>query len=225
MREKACACERYDYRETLRANSGASPSPCSWGCCFSSSTAWWTPSSWVRPLGVDALAAVGFHLGHQLHDQRPSSSGVCTGFAHSGRPAVRGPGDYADMRRFVANAGWLCVLFATVMTAVVSLLTRNILVFMRTPENIIDGAYHYILFIFLGIPATFPLQPAGRDYPLPGRLPDARVLSDPLQPLKYRAGSALHRRAAHGRGRSRLRHRNLPGHLGNPVLLLYAQTF
>ncbi|WP_243039324.1 MATE family efflux transporter [Mediterraneibacter gnavus] len=106
-----------------------------------------------QTLGVDALAAVGSTSAINFMING-FVIGVCTGFAI---PVAQrfGAGDYADMRRFVANAGWLCVLFATVMTAVVSLLTRNILVFMRTPENIIDGAYHYILFIFLGIPATF----------------------------------------------------------------------
>ena len=41
------------------------------------------------------------------------------------------------------------------MTVIVCLMTRQILVWMQTPDNIIDGAYSYIFFIFAGIPATY----------------------------------------------------------------------
>ena len=34
-------------------------------------------------------------------------------------------------------------------------MTRQILVWMQTPDNIIDGAYSYIFFVFAGIPATY----------------------------------------------------------------------
>ena len=56
------------------------------------------------------------------------------------------------MRRFVANAGWIASCFAVVMTVIVCLMTRQILVWMQTPDNIIDGAYSYIFFVFAGIP-------------------------------------------------------------------------
>ena len=41
------------------------------------------------------------------------------------------------------------------ITIVVSLLCRQILQVMRTPANIIDGSYSYIIIIFLGIPVVF----------------------------------------------------------------------
>ncbi len=106
-----------------------------------------------RCLGVDALASVG-STGAVNFMVNGFVIGICSGFAI---PVAQrfGAQDYKDMRRFVANAGWLSVIFAAVMTAVISLLTRNILEWMQTPENIIQGAYDYILFIFLGIPATF----------------------------------------------------------------------
>ena len=80
--------------------------------------------------------------------------GVCTGFSI---PVAQrfGAQDYKNMRRFVANAGWLASFFAVVMTVIVCLLTRQILVWMQTPDNIIDGAYSYIFFVFAGIPATY----------------------------------------------------------------------
>lgn len=104
-------------------------------------------------LGVDALASVG-STGAINFMINGFVIGVCSGFAI---PVAQkfGAKEYGDMRRFAANAGWLSLIFSAVMTVSVSLLTWNILVWMKTPENIIQGAYDYILFIFMGIPATF----------------------------------------------------------------------
>ncbi|MDD6074239.1 MAG: MATE family efflux transporter [Clostridium sp.] len=104
-------------------------------------------------LGVDALAAVG-STGAINFMINGFVMGVCAGFSI---PVAQrfGAQDYKDMRRFVANAAWLSILFATVMTIIVSILTRQILIWMQTPDNIIDGAYQYIFYIFLGIPATY----------------------------------------------------------------------
>ena len=103
-------------------------------------------------LGVDALASVGSTSAVNFMING-FVIGICSGFAI---PVAQrfGARDYKDMRRFVANAVWLSFLFASVMTVSVSLLARQILILMQTPENIIDGAYDYILFIFIGIPAT-----------------------------------------------------------------------
>ncbi|RGZ00987.1 MATE family efflux transporter [Clostridium sp. AM58-1XD] len=104
-------------------------------------------------LGVEALAAVGSTAAINFM-VNGFVIGVCSGFSI---PVAQrfGAQDYKDMRKFTANAGWLSIIFAVVMTAAVSLLTRNILIWMQTPGNIIDGAYNYIFIIFLGIPATF----------------------------------------------------------------------
>lgn len=106
-----------------------------------------------RYLGVNALAAVGstgsinfFVIGFCM--------GVCNGFSIPISQKF-GAKDFSGMRRFVANGVWLAIAFAVVMTIVTSVLCKNILVFMRTPEDIIDSAYVYILILFLGIPATF----------------------------------------------------------------------
>lgn len=106
-----------------------------------------------RCLGVDALASVG-STGAINFMVNGFVIGICSGFAI---PIAQrfGAKDYKDMKRFVANAGWLSVIFAVIMTSVISLLAWNILEWMRTPENIIQGAYDYIFFIFLGIPAAF----------------------------------------------------------------------
>ena len=104
-------------------------------------------------LGVDALASVGSTSAINFMING-FVIGVCTGFSI---PVAQrfGAQDYKDMRRFVANAGWIASCFAVVMTVIVCLMTRQILVWMQTPDNIIDGAYSYIFFIFAGIPATY----------------------------------------------------------------------
>ena len=105
-----------------------------------------------RCLGVDALAAVG-STGAVNFMVNGFVIGICSGFAI---PVAQqfGAQDYSNMRRFVANAAWLSAIFALVMTVGISSLTWNILVWIKTPEDIIRQAYLYIVYIFLGIPAT-----------------------------------------------------------------------
>ncbi|MCM1266940.1 MAG: MATE family efflux transporter [Bacteroidales bacterium] len=104
-------------------------------------------------LGVDALAAVGA-TGSVNFLIIGFCMGVCNGFAI---PIAQefGAKHEENLRRFVANSVWLSVIFSVVITVIVSLLCRPILQLMRTPENIIDGSYRYIILIFLGIPVVF----------------------------------------------------------------------
>ena len=104
-------------------------------------------------LGVSSLAAVG-STGSINFMIIGFCTGACSGFAI---PVAQkfGAGDYTGMRKFVANAGWLSAVFAVVMTTIVGLLCMNILQWMNTPEDIIQGAYDYIFVIFLGIPVTY----------------------------------------------------------------------
>lgn len=104
-------------------------------------------------LGVDALAGVGatgsinfLILGFCM--------GMCSGFAI---PVAQtyGSKDFVTMRKYIANALYLSVGFSILITLIVSLLCRYILVWMRTPDNVIDYSYVYILTIFIGIPVTF----------------------------------------------------------------------
>ena len=104
-------------------------------------------------LGSAALAAVGstgsinfFVIGFCM--------GVCNGFAIPVAQRM-GANEPSKMRRYVANAAWLSVMFALVLTTATGLLCRNILTIMRTPEDIFDNACAYIFVIFMGIPATF----------------------------------------------------------------------
>lgn len=104
-------------------------------------------------LGAQALAAVGstssinfFVIGFCM--------GVCSGFAIPVAQRM-GAGDYARMRRHVANAAYLSILFATVLTVATGLLCRTILMVMNTPGDIFADAERYIFIIFMGIPTTF----------------------------------------------------------------------
>ncbi len=104
-------------------------------------------------LGVEALAAVGA-TGSVNFLIIGFCMGVCNGF---GIPIAQefGAKHEGELKRFVANSVWLSVIFAVVITIVVSLLCRPILQIMRTPDNIIGGSYNYIIIIFLGIPVVF----------------------------------------------------------------------
>ena len=88
-------------------------------------------------LGVDALASVGSTSAVNFM-VIGFVQGVCSGFAI---PVAQrfGAQDYSDMRRFAANSAWVSAVFAVIMTAVICLLTWNILEWMQTPENIIQG--------------------------------------------------------------------------------------
>lgn len=104
-------------------------------------------------LGVSALAAVG-STGSINFMINGFCIGVSSGFAI---PVAQkfGAGDYRGMRKFVANSMWLAAVFAAVMTAFVGVLCMDILKWMNTPEDIIQGAYDYIFVIFMGIPVTY----------------------------------------------------------------------
>lgn len=104
-------------------------------------------------LGVDALAAVGA-TGSVNFLIIGFCMGVCNGFAI---PIAQefGAGHEVNLRKYVANGVWLSVLFSVVMTVAVVALCRPILQIMRTPSNIIDGSYDYIVIIFAGIPVVF----------------------------------------------------------------------
>lgn len=106
-----------------------------------------------RFLGVKALAGVG-STGSLSFLVLGFCVGVCNGFAI---PVAQkfGEHDYVGLRKFVANAIMLAIAVSIVMTTLICLLCRNVLVWMNTPEDIMEYAYGYIFVIFLGIPVVF----------------------------------------------------------------------
>ena len=104
-------------------------------------------------LGVSALASVGSTS--SIHFMIIGfCTGVCSGFSI---PVAQrfGAGDHHGLRCFVANAGWLSAIFSAVMNIIVCFLCMDILRWMDTPDDIIQGAYDYIFIIFAGIPVTY----------------------------------------------------------------------
>lgn len=106
-----------------------------------------------RFVGVDALAAVGA-TGSVNYLILGFVIGICNGFAI---PIAQcfGARDYSALRRTVANAGWLCIGWAAVLTVATVAFTEPILRLMQTPGDIIDDATLYIGCIFAGIPLVF----------------------------------------------------------------------
>ena len=104
-------------------------------------------------LGVSELASVG-STGSINFMIIGFCMGVCNGFAI---PVAQkfGAGNFKKLRKYVFNSGFLAIVFSVVMTLIVCVFCRQILIAMRTPEDIIQGAYSYIYVIFLGIPATY----------------------------------------------------------------------
>ena len=104
-------------------------------------------------LGVSALASLGSTSSINFMIIG-FCTGVCSGFSI---PVAQrfGAGDHHGLRCFVANAGWLSAIFSAVMTLIVCFLCMDILRWMDTPDDIIQGAYDYIFIIFAGIPVTY----------------------------------------------------------------------
>lgn len=104
-------------------------------------------------LGEDALGAVGA-TGSLNFLIIGFCTGVCNGFAI---PVAHQFGARKDsnLRRVVANSVWLCTIFAVIMTILTVLFCRNILTFMRTPADLINDSYKYIVVIFAGIPVVY----------------------------------------------------------------------
>lgn len=104
-------------------------------------------------LGPGALASVG-GTGSINFMIIGFCMGICNGFAIPVAQAF-GAKNEKSLRKYVANSVWLSIAFALVTTVVVCLLCRNILIWMKTPEDILEGSYNYIFVIFLGIPVTY----------------------------------------------------------------------
>lgn len=106
-----------------------------------------------KVLGVNQLAGVGA-TNSLFFMVIWFCTGICNGFSI---PIAQkfGAREYHALRRNVANGTWLCVIFSIVITCIVSVFCRRMLILLRTPDEIFEYAYIYILIIFLGIPCTF----------------------------------------------------------------------
>lgn len=103
-------------------------------------------------LGVTQLAAVGA-TGSVNFLIIGFCTGICSGFAIPISQKF-GAKDESGMRRYIANSIWVSAAFTAVLTVLTVALCRTILVWMKTPADIIDDSYAYIVVIFAGIPVT-----------------------------------------------------------------------
>ena len=104
-------------------------------------------------LGINALASVGASTS-VVFLILGFCNGCCGGF---GIPVAQkfGARDYVTMRRYVSVSLKLAAVMSVAVAIVTSLLCGFILRSMRTPENIFEGAYFYLLITFIGVPCTF----------------------------------------------------------------------
>lgn len=103
-------------------------------------------------VGVNALAGVGA-TGSINFLIIGFANGVCSGFGIMFGQSF-GAKDYRAMRNYIANAIYLSIVIAVVLTPVTMLLARPVLVWMNTPAEIIEDAYLYIVIIFAGLAVT-----------------------------------------------------------------------
>jgi putative MATE family efflux protein len=105
-----------------------------------------------RFVGVNALAAVGstgslnfLVLGFAL--------GLTAGF---GIPIAQafGAKNHKLVLNSIMNAVYLCIFFAIVMTLLMHICTDDLLKIMKTPSDIMQDSYNYIIIIFYGLTAT-----------------------------------------------------------------------
>lgn len=103
-------------------------------------------------LGVNALAAVG-STGSINFMILGFCMGICNGFAI---PVAQtyGAKDNVNLRKYIGNSATLAFIFSIIITVVIGILTRDILIWMKTPKSTLDDAFIYIFIVFMGIPAT-----------------------------------------------------------------------
>ncbi len=102
-----------------------------------------------RGISVDALAAVG---------STGSLNFLVLGFVIGTAQGVSilvsqyfGANDYQKMKKAITMSGLLCLVTGVVLTILSVWQTRNILILMQTPADILDDAVLYIQLIFYGI--------------------------------------------------------------------------
>ena len=97
-------------------------------------------------LGINALASVGASTS-VVFLILGFCNGCCGGF---GIPVAQkfGARDYVTMRRYVSVSLKLAGIMSVAIAVITSLLCAYILRWMQTPENIMEGAYLYLLVTF-----------------------------------------------------------------------------
>lgn len=129
-----------------------------------------------RTLGADALAAVGatsmiVYFVLCFIQGFTNGFGICLGQRFGAKDTV-------GMRRSVAASTLLSILFTIFVTLVCCALSRPILDWIHTPEDIYQQAYDYMFVILLGTAAPVFYNLISNLLRALGDSPDAPVLSD-----------------------------------------------
>lgn len=105
-----------------------------------------------KVLGADPLAGVGA-TGSLNFMVVFFCIGICLGF---GIPVSRefGAENYEKMRRYMANGIWLSIILSVVMMVITCLFTRQFLIWLNTPADILDYACDYFILICAGLTFT-----------------------------------------------------------------------
>lgn len=105
-----------------------------------------------KAIDVDAFAAVG-STGSVSFLIVGFTTGITSGSCII--PSQKfGAGDYSEMRRYIANAVYLCIITTVIVTSLAVGFCYPILQLMQTPDDVIRLAYDYIVVIFGGICIT-----------------------------------------------------------------------
>lgn len=103
-------------------------------------------------LGEDALAAVGA-TGSIMFLVLGFSMGIAQGFGVM-VSQVFGSGDQKRLKHVVALSFLLSLIISAILTVITVTTSRQLLIFMNTPDNILELADSYIKIIFFGIVAS-----------------------------------------------------------------------
>jgi len=105
-----------------------------------------------RLIGINELAAVGAYY--------PLSflilgfiQGSCVGFSIPLAQSV-GANENNNIRKYLGNSIWLCLLIAIVATPIMMIFANDILLLLNTPHDIINAATIFTIISFAGIPAN-----------------------------------------------------------------------
>lgn len=104
-----------------------------------------------RTLGVNALAAVGC-TGSITFLVLGFAMGLTTGLSIITAQRF-GARDEAGIKQSVATGAVICIGVTVLLTIIAVLFTKQILILMRTPEEILQDATSYLLIIFCGMGA------------------------------------------------------------------------
>lgn len=103
-------------------------------------------------LGEDALAAVGA-TGSIMFLVLGFSMGIAQGFGVM-VSQVFGAGDMKRLKHVVALSFLLSLMISAILTVITVTTSRQLLIFMNTPDNILELADSYLRIIFFGIVAS-----------------------------------------------------------------------